>query len=193
VARAREVAYLPQGREVHWPLSVRRLVELGRIPHLMPWQEPGEDDEKAVEDAMRDTDIFHLADRPVDHLAGGERSLALLARSLATKPSILLADEPVQGLDPSHSLQVMELFRKIARGGCGILAVLHDLTLAARFCDRLILLHRGGMIAQGGAEAVLSPENLARTYGIEAKYGEKEFYVVPWKTVNDATRGQTVD
>jgi iron complex transport system ATP-binding protein len=183
---AKELAYLPQGQEIHWPLSVRRLVELGRIPHLMPWQEPGAEDETAVEDAMRDTDIFHLADRSVDHLAGGERSLALLARALATKPSALLADEPAQGLDPSHSLQVMELFRKFAKEGRGIMVVLHDLTLAARFCDRLILLHRGQMIAQGKPEAVLTPENLAETYGIEAKYGHEEFYVIPWARNADA-------
>lgn len=178
---AKKTAYLPQEREIHWPLSVKRLVELGRIPYLMPWQEPDVDDEKAVEAAMRDTDILGLADRSIDHLAGGERSLALLARALATKPLILFADEPVQGLDPSHSLQVMDLFRKIAREGRGVLVVLHDLTLAARFCDRLILLHQGRMIAQGTPEAVLSPVNLAETYGIEAKYGKDEFYIVPWK------------
>lgn len=177
---AKDIAYLPQGQEIHWPLSVRRLVELGRIPYLMPWQEPSAEDEKAVEEAMRDTGIFHLADRSVDHLAGGERSLALLARALATRPSVFLADEPAQKLDPSHSLQVMELFRRLAQNGCGILVVLHDLTLAARFCDRLVLLHQGAMIAQGKPETVLTPEHLAETYGIEAKYGKEEFFVVPW-------------
>lgn len=180
---AQEISYLPQGQEVHWSLSVRRLVELGRIPYLMPWQEPGVEDEKTVEDAMLSTDISHLAERSVDHLAGGERSLVLLARALATEPSILLADEPVQGLDPSHSLRVMELFRKLAHDGRGILVVLHDLTLAARFCDRLLLLHHGEMIAQGTPEKVLTPENLAKSYAIEAKYGKEDFYVVPWKKV----------
>ena len=111
-ALAKELAYLPQGQEIHWPLSVRRLVELGRIPHLMPWQEANVEDERAVENAIRNTGITHLAERSVDHLAGGERSLTLLARALATQPSILLADEPVQGLDPSHSLQVLPMLHK---------------------------------------------------------------------------------
>jgi iron complex transport system ATP-binding protein len=182
--RAKSVAYLPQGQVIHWPLSVKRLVALGRIPHLMPWEQLGAQDEKAIEQAMVDTDVLHLKDRFVDHLAGGERNLVLLARALATQPSILLADEPVQGLDPAHGLQVMELLSRFANSERSAIVVLHDLTLAARFCHRLILLHQGKVLASGRPEEVLSPENLRKSYHVEAKYGTGgEFYIVPWKKV----------
>ena len=178
---AKKVAYLPQGQVIHWPLSVKRLVSLGRIPHLMPWEQPGPEDELAVAQAMEDTDVAHLKDRFVDHLAGGERNLVLLARALATQPSVLLADEPVQGLDPAHGLQVMELLSRFANSERGVIVVLHDLTLAARFCHRLILLHQGKVLASGRPEEVLVPGNLKKSYHIEAKYGTGDaFYIVPW-------------
>ena len=186
---AKKVAYLPQGQVIHWPLSVKRLVSLGRIPHLMPWEQLGPEDEKAIAQAMEDTDVAHLKDRFVDHLAGGERNLVLLARALATQPSVLLADEPVQGLDPAHGLQVMELLSRFADAEHGVIVVLHDLTLAARFCHRLVLLHQGKVIASGKPEEVLAPENLKKSYHIEAKYGTKDaFYIVPWKTVQGVRR-----
>ena len=181
---ARQVAYLPQGQVIHWPLSVKRLVSLGRIPHLMPWEQLGPEDEKAIAQAMEDTDVAHLRDRFVDHLAGGERNLVLLARALATQPSVLLADEPVQGLDPAHGLQVMELLSRFSNFERGVIVVLHDLTLAARFCHRLVLLHQGKILASGKPEEVLVPENLKKSYHIEAKYGTGgEFYVIPWTKI----------
>ena len=181
---AKQVAYLPQGQVIHWPLSVKRLVSLGRIPHLMPWEQLGSEDEKAIAQAMKDTDVAHLKDRFVDHLAGGERNLVLLARALATQPSVLLADEPVQGLDPAHGLQVMELLSRFVNHERGAIVVLHDLTLAARFCHRLVLLHQGKVLASGRPEEVLAPENLKKSYHIEAKYGTGDaFYIVPWKKI----------
>lgn len=181
---ARKVAYLPQGQVIHWPLSVKRLVSLGRIPHLMPWESLGPEDEKAIAQAMEDTDIAHLKERFVDHLAGGERSLVLLARALATQPKVLLADEPVQGLDPAHGLQVMGLLSRFVNHERGAVVVLHDLTLAARFCHRLILIHQGKVLDSGRPEEVLSPEHLKTSYHIEAKYGnEGGFYVVPWRKI----------
>ncbi len=181
---AQKISYLPQGQVIHWPLSVQRLVSLGRIPHLMPWEQLGPEDERAIAQAMEDTDIAHLKDRYVDHLAGGERNLVLLARALATQPSVLLADEPVQGLDPAHGLQVMELLSRFAVAERGVVVVLHDLTLAARFCHRLVLIHQGKVLASGKPEEVLSPENLKKSYHIEVKYGSGgDFYIVPWKTL----------
>ncbi len=181
---AKKVAYLPQGQVIHWPLSVKRLVSLGRIPHLMPWEPLGPEDEKAIARAMEDTDVTRLKDRFVDHLAGGERNLVLLARALATQPSVLLADEPVQGLDPAHGLQVMELLSRFVDHERGAIVVLHDLTLAARFCHRLVLLDQGKVLASGKPEEVLSPENLKKSYHVEAKYGTgDEFYIVPWRKV----------
>lgn len=183
-ALARQLGYLPQEAEVHWPLAAERVVALGRVPHLMPWEDLKDSDEKIIEDAMRATDIFHLKGRRIDHLAGGEKALVMIARLLAGEPKILLADEPVQGLDPSHALQVMELLRGVVKSGRGVLVVLHDLALASRFCDRILLLHQGKIAASGRPEEVFLPENLKASYHIEAKYGDEGgFYVVPWKRI----------
>lgn len=139
---ARRLGYLPQENEIHWPVTAGRIVGLGRVPFLMPWEDLRHADETIIENAMRATDTLHLKNRRVDHLAGGEKALVMIARLLAGEPEILLADEPVQGLDPSHALQVMELLKSIAESGRGVLVVLHDLALAARFCHRILLLHQ---------------------------------------------------
>ncbi len=116
-------------------------------------------------------------------LSGGERSRIMLARALAVEAQVLLADEPVASLDPYHQLQVMELLRDLAREDRLVVAVLHDLPLAARFCDRLILLHEGALIAQGPAADVLARENLTRAYNVEGVYGEEndEQFVLAWR------------
>ncbi len=181
---AQRLGYLPQETEIHWPITVERVVALGRIPFLMPWEDLSGADEKIIEDAMRATDTLRLKGRRIDHLAGGEKALVLIARLLAGEPEILLADEPVQGLDPAHALQVMELLRAVAEGGRGVLVVLHDLALAARFCHRILLLDQKKIVAAGRPEEVFSPENLRSSYHIEARYGTGDgFYVVPWRRI----------
>lgn len=170
--RARRIGYLAQGAECHWPLTVGRLVALGRLPHLGPWQRPGAADVAAIEHALTACDVAYLADRPVTDLSGGERARVLLARVLASDPEILLADEPVAGLDPYHQLRVMKLLRRRTSAGTGIAVVLHDLTLAARFCDRIVLLHGGRVLADGDPAAVLGPELLERVYGVTVTHIE---------------------
>lgn len=171
---ARLLAYLAQGRECHWPLAVEDVVALGRLPHRVPWAGVPADDWRRIEAAMRYTDIMHLRDRLITALSGGERTRVLLARALAAEPKVLLADEPVAGLDPAHQLDVMQLLQRLTEDGAAVVAVLHDLTLAARFCQRLVLLDQGRLVAEGTPEQVLTPENLARCYGIRAHYGESE-------------------
>ena len=180
--RARKLAYLAQGHELHWPLTVRRLVELGRLPHLEPWSRPGGADRGAVERALEETETAALSASPATQLSGGERARAMLARCLAGEPELLLADEPVAGLDPYHALRVMELLSARAQQGMTVLVVLHELSLAARFCARLVLLHRGAVLADGSPAEVLRPELLARSYRISAQYGAAEGrpYLVPW-------------
>jgi len=167
-ARARLIAYLPQGGVCHWPLTVAAQVALGRNPHLSPWQELGNEDRHAIGMALRETATEHLADRVMTALSGGERARALFARAIATQAAILLADEPVAALDPAHQLRIMELVRRRADAGAGAVVVLHDLNLAARFASRLVLLDQGRLVAEGPADHVLSPSNLARVYGVEA-------------------------
>ncbi len=181
--KARTLAYLPQGQIAHWPLTVRRLVELGRLPHLAPWQPPVAADRLAVQSALHRTGIAELAERSFDTLSGGERARVLLARVLAVEAPLVLADEPVASLDPFHQLQVMELLRDYANSGAAVVIVLHDLTLAARFCDELLLLREGTLIAHGSPVEVLSAAHLADAYRVIALHGERDgqYYVLPWQ------------
>jgi iron complex transport system ATP-binding protein len=182
VQRARRIGYLPQDRTVVWPVSVERLIALGRLPHLAPWQHPQPADVAAVARAMAETDVGHLRDRAVTSLSGGERARVLLARLLAGAPDILLADEPTAGLDPAHSLQVMAVFQRTAAAGRAVVVVLHDLTAAARFCDRLVLLDGGRVVADGLPANVLTPETLARHYHVRAAVAsvDGEALILPW-------------
>lgn len=168
-AFARKVAYLPQGQTVHWPLSVERLVGLGRLPHLGPMSRIGEADSAAIERAMTRADVLDLRERIATELSGGEQARALLARALAVEAPALIADEPLASLDPGHQIDVMELLQQEARAGGLVIAVLHDLTMAARYCDRLLLIDEGRIVADGSPAQVLTPDNLKAVYGIDAR------------------------
>jgi len=181
---ARRLAYLAQGAPAHWPLRVDKVVALGRLPHLEWWRQPGPADRAAIERAMGLAEVAHLRERVVTTLSGGERLRVLLARVFASEPELILADEPVAALDPYHQLHVMEILREHAHVSRGaVLAVLHDLNLAARFCDRLVLLDAGRVACVGGVREVLVNEQLRRVYGVEARIVEDggEYSVIPWK------------
>lgn len=166
---ARELAYLPQGQILHWPLSVERLVGLGRLPHLAPMSRISAADQTIIDRAMKRADIDHLRDRVATELSGGERARVLLARALAVEARGLIADEPLASLDPGHQIDVMELLRSEAASGALVVAVLHDLTMAARYCDRLLLMDRGRLVAQGAPLEVLNEANLRSVYGVQAR------------------------
>lgn len=170
-ALARRIAYLPQGQTLHWPLTVERLVGLGRLPHLAPFSRLAERDREAIARAMDLADVTGLADRIATELSGGERARVLLARALAVEADVLIADEPLAALDPGHQLQVMELLKAQARGGALVITVLHDLTMAARYCDRLLLIDEGRLVADGEPDAVLTETLLERVYGVRAWTG----------------------
>lgn len=178
---ARDLAYLPQGNESHWAVTVDTLVMLGRLPHRNPWKGPSKKDRDTVQRALQACDVSQFAGRSVNTLSGGERARVMLARALAVEPRLLLADEPVTGFDPGHQLDVMERFRQLSDSGMGIAIVVHDLTLAARYCHRLVLLSEHKVIAQGKPCAVLSADNLARCFKIRAHIGTTEghAFVVP--------------
>ena len=171
---ARRIAYLPQGQELHWPLSVERLVGLGRLPHLAPFSRIGAADSAAIEAAMGDTGTLALRHRIATELSGGERARVMLARALATGAPALIADEPLASLDPGHQMEVMALLADRARAGVLVVVVLHDLSVAARFCDRLLLLDQGRLVADGAPAAVLTDAALAEVYGIAAWRGEAD-------------------
>ena len=165
-ARARAIAFLPQDRRVEWRLTAHDVVMLGRYPHQAGFGGPTPADREAVARAISAVEGEALLDRPISVLSGGERTRILLARALAVEAPLLLADEPIAALDPYHQLHVMEILQARARSGAGVLAVIHDLTLASRFMDRLILMNDGRIIASGPPTAVLTPQNLAQTYRI---------------------------
>jgi iron complex transport system ATP-binding protein len=183
---ARRLAYLVQGGTVHWSMRVETLVALGRLPHRRPFQGPSAEDRKAIERALAATDLVALRNRTVDQVSGGERMRVLLARTLAVEAETLLADEPTAALDPLHQLHVMEMLRQTTRGGRNVIVVLHDLSLAMRYCDRLVLLARGGVLAQGRPEQVLTDQHLTAAYGIDVVRGEHGGvpFLVPWAPSN---------
>ncbi len=166
--RAKDVAYLAQGAPVHWPLTVERVVALGRIPHQSYWQRISSNDKRVIQKAMEQAEIEHLSLRTVTSLSGGERMRVLLARLFATDPQIILADEPTASLDPYHQMHVMELLKQRSLKGGSVVVVMHDLSLAARFCDRLVLLKQGRCLVDGSITEVLRNEWLQEAYGITA-------------------------
>jgi iron complex transport system ATP-binding protein len=185
-ARARAIGYLPQDGAIHWALPVAEIVLMGRLPHIGAWRAPGKADRAAAAAAMAALDIADLAARPATRLSGGEKARVLLARALAGEPKFLLADEPVAGLDPYHRLEALEHLAALADAGTSVVVVLHDLTLAARFCRRLVLVDRGRIVADAAPERVLTPETLAEVYRVEAVSGGegRERFVLPWRRVN---------
>ncbi|MGC9419378.1 MAG: ABC transporter ATP-binding protein [Rhodovulum sp.] len=170
--RARTAAWLPQMREIAWPVSVETLVGLGRTPHLGPGQRMGAADRAAIAHALLRMDLAGYETRRATALSGGEQARVLIARAVAQEAPVLLADEPIAGLDPAHQIATMRLFSGLAAEGRLVLAALHDLGLAARFCTRLVLMHRGQLVADGPPREVLTEDNLARVYGLRAYFAE---------------------
>lgn len=175
--RSQTLAWVAQSGPVNWPLSVERVITLGRRPHLSTWQKLNSTDADAIEYAIRATDCQAIRTQDATTLSGGERTRMLLARALAAEPEILLADEPIAALDLKHQLQTMEMLREFASHGRACLVVLHDLSLAGRFCDRLYLMHEGKIAAHGNSAEVLTAQNLQTVYGVSVAMGEGE---VPW-------------
>jgi len=166
--KARAISYLPQERDVAWAVSVKMLVSLGRSALKPVFAGLDSRDDEIIETVMQRMGVLDLGSRPATELSGGERARALIARVLAQDTPIILADEPVAGLDPAHQLELMELFAGLAQERKTVIASLHDLGLAARYCTRLIVLDQGRLVADGAPEDVLTPALLKSVYGIDA-------------------------
>ncbi len=163
---ARQIAYLPQDRTVHWPLAARAIVGLGRLPYG-----GSNSSDPAIDASMRAMDVLSLADRAISQLSGGEQARVLVARALAQESGILIADEPTAGLDPAHALELFAIFTHLAAEGRAVVIALHDLTLAARFCHHVVLLVAGRVVASGPAAEVLTPEPLSAAFGVSIASG----------------------
>ena len=170
-ARARHIAWLPQTREVSWALSVEHLVALGRLPWHGWRRTRSAADRQLCDSAMQLMDVATLANRPADQLSGGELARALMARAVAQDTPVLLADEPAAGLDPAHQISMMAALRQLAGKGRSVLVSLHDLSLAARWCDQLVLMKNGQVAAEGTPAEVMTLPVLASVYGINAEIG----------------------
>ena len=168
-ARAQRIGYLAQDAAAHWPLSVEQIVELGRLPYQQWWLQLTTEDRERVERALRLTETIAYRNRVVTTLSGGEQTLVMLARIFAAEPELIFADEPVAALDPYHQLHVMEVLRSHAAGERAAIVVLHDLGLAARFCDRLYLLQHGRLHCSGAVGEVLTREHIAEVYGVDSR------------------------
>lgn len=179
---AQTIAYLPQSSEAQWPVPAKTLVALGRMPFRAPLAPLSEADEAAIAIALTRCDAQAFAARRMDELSAGERARVLFARALATGAHILMADEPAAHLDPAHQLRLMELLREEASRGVAVVVTLHDLSLASRFCDDLVVLRAGRVVAQGAPGEALSDATLAETFGISAVRMEGPgAAIVPWK------------
>ena len=167
-ARAHAAAWMPQAREIAWPVSVERLVMLGRTPHLPPAARPSASDRAAVDRALHRMQLDSFHTRTATQLSGGEQARALIARALAQETPLLMADEPIAGLDPAHQIGTMQTFASLASEGHSVIVSLHDLGLAARPCTRLVVIDKGGIAADGAPLDVLTPPLLRDIFGITA-------------------------
>lgn len=168
--RAKHTAWLPQSREIVWPIDVETLVMLGRIPHMSGGQRATAEDQRLVDEAIATMGLESFRTRNATQLSGGEQARVLIARALAQDTPLIMADEPAAGLDPAQQILTMQAFENIAASGRSVIVSLHDLGLAARHCSRLIMLHEGAIIADGTPEEVLTLDRLAQVYGIHAFY-----------------------
>jgi iron complex transport system ATP-binding protein len=165
-AVARICALVPQEPRAPWRFTVREAVMMGRAPRQGLLALPGRLDQGAVDGALAACDLAHLAGRRLDALSGGERRRVFFARALAQEPRVLLLDEPTAFLDLAHQVLAMRMARVAARGGLCVVAVLHDLNLAAAACDRLVVMSRGRVVADGAADDVLTPERVEAVWDL---------------------------
>lgn len=162
---ARSVGVVPQSETIAFPITVREMVAMGRFPHLGPLRAEGPRDREAVDKAMKRCDISNLQDRQVTTLSGGELQRVRIARALAQEPQALALDEPTASLDLRHEMSILGLLRDWSDGGMTVLLITHQLNLVARFADRMILLDRGHVVAEGTPSEVFRREVIERVYG----------------------------
>lgn len=165
---ARLIGYVPQDTSLEFDFLVRDVVLMGRHAHIPRFGLESTRDFAIAEEAMQRTHITHLADQSAIRLSGGQRQMVFIAKALAQESDILIFDEPTSALDINRQLQVLELIKSLTHEGVTVIMALHDLNLAARFCDQLVLLKNGRVLASGNPEDVLSAETIQESYGVSA-------------------------
>jgi iron complex transport system ATP-binding protein len=178
-AIARRLALLPQQARIDFGFQVHDIVRMGRYPHRGRFRSPSPIDESVVQQAMEVTGTEFLAQRLITEVSGGERQLILLAQALAQQPQFLLLDEPTANLDIAHQCHVMQLLQRLAQDGIGVVAVMHDLSMAVRCFPRLILLDDGTVVGDGPPTEVLSVETITRVFQVQARFYQDQELGVP--------------
>jgi iron complex transport system ATP-binding protein len=185
-AIARQVAFVPQSEAIAVGFRVRDVVEMGRAPHQDGWMRERPHDRAAVEEAIARCDLARIAFRAVETLSGGERQRVAIARALASRPRVLLLDEPAASLDARHRLELHDLLAEaVRRDSLACLVSTHDLDAAARLADSVLLLREGRVVAAGRPAEVMNAVQLARTFDVDVHVGVHEAsgrrYFVPWR------------
>ena len=166
---ARQIGVVPQSANAQMPFTALDIVMMGRNPELERFERETESDLQIVSKAMEMTNTSFLADRPMDQLSGGERQRVIIARALAQRPKVMLLDEPTLHLDVNHQMEILDLISRLAREEkMLVIIVTHDLSLAARYCDRIILLRNGRIVSAGDVAQALTRENMAKVFSIDA-------------------------
>ncbi|WP_408958658.1 heme ABC transporter ATP-binding protein [Natrinema sp. 74] len=165
---SRLVSVVPQDTTLSFSFPVRDVVEMGRHPHRSRFSSPTSEDRNAVERAVERTRTAELADRPIDEVSGGQRQRVVLARAIAQETPVMLLDEPTASLDVNHQVETLELVRELVDEGRTVVAAIHDLDLAARYCDRLVMLSGGRVAEDGAPSTVLTSETLAASFDANA-------------------------
>ncbi len=168
--RAHAAAWLPQAREIAWPVTVEAVVALGRTPHLPRGAKLSATDQAAVDEALSQMGLEGFRTRLANQLSGGEQARVLIARALAQQTPLLMVDEPIAGLDPAHQISTMQAFQALTEQGKSTLVSLHDLGLAARHCTRILLMSKGRLVADAPPQEVLTPKLMQEVFGIFVHY-----------------------
>lgn len=186
---AQAITYMPQSTIVDYQFTVEQIVLMGRNPYVKRWQLHAKEDKVIVEQAMRQTGVYHLKNRYVNTLSGGERQLVFLARSIAQQSAVMLLDEPTSDLDIYHQVQICQIIKTLTDQGKTVIAAIHDINLAARYCDELLLLREGNVVAFADTEKVLTEDYLRRVFATATHVYRDPFFdklqIIPYDIMEE--------